>query len=81
MSITNDQLLEGDEDFFGLLALPSGSLGVSLGVDRATVVIQDDDGKVLSWTRTICIELLLSLIIIPTIVYNSKHLPDTVKPD
>ena len=45
VSITDDQLLEGDENFFGVLTLPPGSIGVTLGMDRGTVVIQDDDGK------------------------------------
>ena len=43
--VTNDQVLEGDEVFFGVLTLPaSGSGGVSLGDDRATATIEDDDG-------------------------------------
>lgn len=49
--IMDDRLLEDSEDFFGVLSLQPGSIGVSLGVDRTTVTIQDNDGKKynLSW--------------------------------
>ena len=43
--VTNDQVLEGVEEFLGVLTLPaSGSGGVSLGDDTATATIEDDDG-------------------------------------
>lgn len=45
VAITNDQILEGSENFIGMLTLPPGSGGVSLGLDRTTVSIVDDDGE------------------------------------
>ena len=44
VAITDDQLLEEIESFFGVLTLAPGSVGVSLGDDRAMVTIIDDDG-------------------------------------
>ena len=46
--LVDDNILEGDEDFEGLLSLPVGSTGVVLGMDQATATIQDDDGKFIS---------------------------------
>ena len=43
--LVDDNIVEGDELFEGLLSLPVGSTGVVLGVDQATATIQDDDGK------------------------------------
>ena len=43
--VNDDQLLEGEEQFFGVLSLPAGSTGVVLGEDRATATIQDNDGE------------------------------------
>lgn len=41
-----DTTYEQEENFFGVLSLPSGSDGVTLGTqDTATVTILDDDGK------------------------------------
>jgi hypothetical protein len=53
VSVTNDQILEGIENFFGVLRLPSGSIGVSLGDDRATATIQDEDGELLKIQGTV----------------------------
>ena len=41
----NDSVLEGNEDFQGVLSLPSGSAGISLGSRLATATILDDDCK------------------------------------
>ena len=41
--LNDDQLVEDDEDFRGVLALPAGSSGVALGLDVATANILDDD--------------------------------------
>ena len=45
VTLNDDQLLEGDEDFTGTLSLPSGSRGVTLGLRSAIANIIDDDGK------------------------------------
>ena len=45
VAITNDFLLESSENFQGVLSLPSGSAGVSLGENVATATIQDNDRK------------------------------------
>ena len=44
VTIIDDLLLEGKEDFFGVLTLPDGELRVILGRSRAPAVIQDNDG-------------------------------------
>ncbi len=43
--LQNDVLFEDDETFEGRLSLPSGSVGVVLGLDSATATIVDDDGE------------------------------------
>ncbi len=52
--ITNDLLLEIDEDFFGVLTLPAGvdATGVTISPNRATVTITDQDSKSPSLSRS-----------------------------
>ncbi len=52
--ITNDLLLEIDEDFFGVLTLPAGvdATGVTVSPDRTTVTIADRDSKSTSLSRS-----------------------------
>ncbi len=45
VTIANDQLVEGNEEFLGILILPAGSRGVVLGLNSATATIIDDDGE------------------------------------
>ena len=45
VTINDDSVLEGNETFQGVLSLPSGSNGVSLGDNMATVTILDNDRK------------------------------------
>ena len=45
VEITNDDIREEDENFFGVLSLPPGSQGVELGQERATATIEDDDSE------------------------------------
>ena len=46
VTITNDGVFEGDEQFEGILELQSGSSGAVLGQQTvATATIQDDDGR------------------------------------
>ena len=45
VTINDDSVLESNEDFLGLLSLPSGSVGVSLGDRLATATILDNDRK------------------------------------
>ena len=43
--LVDDNIVEGVEEFEGVLSLAPGSTGVVLGMDQATATIQDDDGK------------------------------------
>ena len=46
MPLINNEVVEGDETFLGQLTLmPASQPGVQLGIDEATVLIQDDDGR------------------------------------
>ena len=45
VTINDDSVLEDNETFQGVLSLPSGSNGVSLGDNMATVTILDNDRK------------------------------------
>ena len=45
VTISEDSLLEGNETFQGVLSLPSGSAGFSLGDSMATATILDNDRK------------------------------------
>ena len=45
VTINDDSVLEGNETFQGVLSLPSGSVGVSLGDRLATATILDNDCK------------------------------------
>ena len=44
MLLDND-VVEGEQMFQGLLVLPAGSVGVILGADEATASISDNDGN------------------------------------
>ena len=43
VSISNDAVYEGAEEFRGQIRLPLGAEGVQLGASQATVTITDDD--------------------------------------
>ena len=45
VSIEDDGLLEGEEQFLGLLSQNPGGRMVTLGVRSATATIEDDDGE------------------------------------
>ena len=45
VSTLNDSVLERDEEFEGILKLPVGGGGVTLGRSIATATILDDDGN------------------------------------
>ena len=46
VSLTDDTVPEGNEEFAGTLTLPGTAVsGVSLGADEATAMITDNDGK------------------------------------
>ena len=45
VDITTDSLLEFDETFFGHLTLVPTTLNVMVNPNRATITVQDDDGK------------------------------------
>ena len=45
VTISNDGVYELLEEFIGQISLPSGSEGVVLGANQATVAISDDDGE------------------------------------
>ena len=45
VTINDDSVLEGNETFQGVLSLPSGNVGVSLGDRLATATILDNDRK------------------------------------
>ncbi len=54
--IEDDNILEDNENFLGLLTLPDGSEGVALGsASTATATIIDNDGKyfniILGWLQ------------------------------
>lgn len=61
--ITDDALLEGSEQFFGVLSLPNGGPGgVSLGDAQATAIIQDNDGEKRTFGHGICICYVLAAL-------------------
>lgn len=43
-SINNDNVLEASESFLASLSVPSGELGVEIGLGTTTVTVVDDDG-------------------------------------